>query len=118
LFGFSATSSEDLNGFIGGGQIGANYQIWAFVFGIERDFDASNQSKTTNLGFGISATDKINWVGTVRGRFGGDYDGWFFYVTAGGGEGKFTTTISSPFGSASGSKTHGAWVAGAALPII
>jgi outer membrane immunogenic protein len=107
-------SSEDLTGIIGGGQIGANYQIGAFVFGVEGDFDASGQSHNTSIP-GISLTDKIDWVGTVRGRIGGAYDRWFFYVTAGGGEGKATTNIASPFGSLSISKTRGVWVAGAGV---
>lgn len=111
---FGDTASENLNGIIGGGQIGANYQIGAFVFGVEGDFDASGQSHSTSI-FGISETDKIDWVGTVRGRIGGAYDRWFFYVTAGGGEGKLSANLTSPFGSISASKTHGAWVAGAGI---
>jgi len=110
------TSSENLNGFIGGGQIGANYQIGALVFGIEGDFDASNQSKTTTVGI-VTETDKINWIGTVRGRVGAAYDRWFFYGTAGGGEGKFSANLSSPFGSLNVSQTHAVWAAGAGLEV-
>lgn len=113
-FGFT-TSSEDLSGFIGGGQIGANYQIGVFVFGVEGDMDYSNQSYNTNLGFGVTETDKINWVWTIRGRVGAAYDRWLFYGTGGGGEGKVTASATSPFGSISASETHFAWVVGAGI---
>jgi len=111
---FGDSISEDLNGFIGGGQAGANYQIGAFVFGIEGDFDWSNQSHTTSA-FGASETDKIDWVGTVRGRLGGAYDRWFFYITAGGGEGQLSANLSTPFGSVSASKSRTVWTAGAGV---
>src|SRR5215470_18879718 len=42
-----ATGSEDLNGIIGGGQIGYNWQTGAWVFGLEADFQGSDQHNTT-----------------------------------------------------------------------
>jgi hypothetical protein len=107
LFGFSVTSSEDLTGFIGGGQVGANYQSGPVVFGIEGDLDASNQTHNATFGF-ATATDKITWVGTVRGRIGGAWDRVLVYGTAGWGEGKFTSNVTVPgFGTFDGSRTHG-----------
>lgn len=114
VFGFSL-GSEDLNGFVGGGQIGANYQVGAFVFGIEGDFSGSNQSKSFT-GF-INEKDEIQWFGTVRGRFGAAYDRWFFYITGGGGEGKFTVNASSPFATVSAEETHPLWTVGAGVEV-
>jgi outer membrane immunogenic protein len=111
---FGDSFNENLTGVIGGGQIGANYQIGALVFGIEADFDASDQTHTGSA-FGISETDQINWIGTVRGRIGGAYDRWFFYATAGGGEGKLSENLSTPFGSINASQTHAAWAVGAGI---
>ena len=67
-FGF--VGNTDMSGFVGGGQIGGNYQIGAFVVGVEGDFNYSNQSHNFNYGGGFTETDKINWFWTVRGRFG------------------------------------------------
>jgi outer membrane immunogenic protein len=75
--------SHDLNGVIGGGQIGCNWQFdnrW--VLGLETDFQGSGEKHSTNRsdpyndgeGFsGIanqSLEAKIQWFGTVRGRAG------------------------------------------------
>jgi outer membrane immunogenic protein len=73
------------NGVIGGGQIGANYQINSFVTGIEADFQGLTGRGSENLvisvlpypGFpgsiintGLTATRSLNWLGTVRGQLG------------------------------------------------
>ena len=62
------------NGFIGGGQIGYNYQTGRMVLGIETDIQASNQSNsaTWNVpGVGdLTVGHKIPYFGTIRGRLG------------------------------------------------
>ena len=69
------------HGFIGGGQIGYNYQTGAFVLGIETDFQgadingaasASNTVSSTPLPVTVAGTgsQKIDWFGTLRGRVG------------------------------------------------
>jgi outer membrane immunogenic protein len=73
----------DNNGFIGGGQIGYNYQFAnSFVAGLEADIDGvagatAHGSVTTNVSVvGVPITTEllaqksVNYVGTVRGRFG------------------------------------------------
>lgn len=113
--GASVTASENLDGFIGGGQVGINYQAGMAVFGIEADFDGSAQSNTTT-GLGFSETDKIPWVGTVRGRIGAAFDRFLVYGTGGVGWGEFESTANVPgFGSASASQTHIVYVAGAGV---
>lgn len=86
-FGLPTTFSgtERLNGFIGGGQVGYNWQpnsLW--VFGFETDFQGSGEkgSRSYSNGYsydcegtcsaGINQTQsaKIEWFGTVRGRIG------------------------------------------------
>jgi outer membrane immunogenic protein len=73
----SVSLSDD--GFLGGGQIGYNWQSGAAVFGLEADFDgASAKSSTTvvwpgGLGFVPFSTTynrELDWLGTVRGRIG------------------------------------------------
>ena len=67
------------NGFIGGGQIGYNYQSGAIVYGVEADFDYVDQKKSasftsTGLVLGspltTSAKSQLDYLGTVRARIG------------------------------------------------
>jgi outer membrane immunogenic protein len=78
--GIPATINLNEAGFIGGGQIGYNWQVApAWVVGIETDFqgtDAKGSNAFTFLGApGILPvttvfTRELDWVGTLRGRFG------------------------------------------------
>jgi outer membrane immunogenic protein len=118
--GFAGSNTESPAGFIGGGQIGYNYQlspIW--VVGLEADFQGAleKDSNTLTQAFSSSAlcapitctatgttfldyATKIEWFGTVRLRAGyvwgnGDV---FSYVTGGLAYGKVdlegTSTVS------------------------
>ena len=62
------------DGFIGGGQLGFNYQISDWVLGFEGDFDGTSLRKTSdtvNLGAAaIQASTRTNWVSTAAGRVG------------------------------------------------
>lgn len=91
-FGFSSgyvagNSNVNQNGFIGGGQIGYNYNVGSsFVVGVEADMQGASISGSgdhTGLAGATDAHDVthlqagfvdvqagINWVGTVRGRLG------------------------------------------------
>jgi outer membrane immunogenic protein len=76
--------------FIGGGQIGGNYQIGNFVIGGEWDFDwASNNNNGTGVfipGVGnIAVTSNNHWITTVAARFGWAIDHLLLYGKAGGG---------------------------------
>jgi outer membrane immunogenic protein len=75
--------------FIGGGQIGGNYQIGNFVVGGEWDFDwagNNNGSAVVIPGVGNIVADSNNrWITTVAARFGFAVDHWLFYGKAGGG---------------------------------
>jgi outer membrane immunogenic protein len=65
------------NGVIGGAQIGYNWQIGAVVTGLEADIQGSSikgSGHTTltdgTTPFDFSASSKLSWFGTVRGRLG------------------------------------------------
>jgi outer membrane immunogenic protein len=73
------------SGFIGGGQIGYNYQMGWFVWGVEADFSGadisgSNSKTATAIVFDNTTTivdtiagtanQKLDWLGTLRGRVG------------------------------------------------
>lgn len=115
LGALSASASESLDGFVGGGQVGANYQFGAMVVGIEADFDGTTQSTTATAGI-VTGTDKIPWVGTVRGRLGAAFNRVLVYGTGGLGYGEFESTLTAAgIGTVTASKTNTAWVAGAGV---
>ena len=76
-FPFTVASKRD--GFIGGGQIGYNWQMGAAVFGLEADIQGIAASKT-NVGYFVPVAGwaptfsnysrSLDWLGTVRGRLG------------------------------------------------
>jgi outer membrane immunogenic protein len=87
---FLTNFNNNNNGvFIGGGQVGANYQIGQFVIGGEWDFDWAANNNGTGVfipGVGnIVVTNNNRWITTVAARFGVAVDHWLFYGKAGGG---------------------------------
>jgi len=88
---FPTSIAPDANGFIGGGQIGYNWQMQNFVYGIEADFQGSaikgNQTLSPTpvifVPFNTNGEKKLTWFGTVRGRLGLAANNWLFYVTGG-----------------------------------
>jgi len=59
-------------GFIGGGQIGYNWQLGMFLLGLEADISGLNAKVTapTVHGKGNAFEGKINWLSTYRARAG------------------------------------------------
>jgi outer membrane immunogenic protein len=80
--------------FVGGGQIGFNYQINAFVLGVEWDVDAvgSNNNRVGNGvligGAGPFAVRNSGdrWMSTLAARLGVANDHWLAYIKLGVGE--------------------------------
>jgi outer membrane immunogenic protein len=107
--------------FIGGGQVGANYQISNFVIGAEADFDwmghhSSGPAVTTGVGT-IQLTASDRWITTVAARFGVALDHWLIYGKAGGGwvgAGNFSVANLTTGTSASvgGNSTNSGWLVG------
>jgi outer membrane immunogenic protein len=93
-------------GFIGGGQLGYNWQvnpIW--VVGLETDFSGTSLSHTVSLPGPddtsriVTASDKLDWFGTVRGRIGmTPTDRALLYVTGGlaYGHASLSTAVTRP----------------------
>ena len=93
------TLSPDPDGFIGGGQVGFNWQAnkW-FVLGIESDFqgtdmeDHSSESpiiRNNGTPFPVAdsfifAHERMQWLGSTRARLGiSPWCRWLFYATGG-----------------------------------
>jgi len=104
------TFSITNNGFIGGGQVGYNYQIGNFVFGAEWMFDGTSLNLPA-VG-GISATTK--WVTTFAGRFGYAWGRWLGYGKVGGGMVGTDVTIANLMngGSVNTSNDNTGWLVG------
>jgi outer membrane immunogenic protein len=80
----------DLDGFVGGGQLGYNYQIGQFVLGAEADFQGADLSSGSNLGL---VNVKTEYFGTVRARAGVAFDRFLVYATGGWAYGNVKTSI-------------------------
>jgi opacity protein-like surface antigen len=113
--GISASADNTLSGFIGGAQIGANYQTGPAVLGFEADYDASTQGKALPPGV-LSGSTEMPWVATLRARLGVAFGPTLIYATAGGaGVEVRSPNLTLPTGSTSTTVTHGAWTAGAGI---
>jgi opacity protein-like surface antigen/outer membrane receptor protein involved in Fe transport len=112
--GGGGSASVNEPGFIGGAQVGANYQTGALVWGFEADYDASTQNQSLPPGM-VSATAQMPWLATLRGRFGVAFDRYLVYATAGGAAGELRSTIAIPAGTTSTTVAYGTWTAGAGI---
>ncbi len=99
--GFTDLTSVDSSvaGWLGGGQVGYDYQFGAYVVGIEGDFGATNitGSETCGSANGLSAVgsagafspffmtcgSELDWIATAAARFGVTWERALFYVKAG-----------------------------------
>jgi outer membrane immunogenic protein len=103
-----AFGSDNKAGFIGGGQIGYNYQapgsVW--VWGVETDFQGADIKRagavtnTVNIVGPINlnetgvASQRLNMLGTLRGRLGWTPSApWLLYVTGGLAYGHLETSV-------------------------
>ena len=88
--------NTDGDGFVGGGQIGYNQQIGSFLAGIETDIQYTDIARTSTapgvypfVGFGAvpvatySATNRLDYLGTLRARVGYVMDRVLVYATGG-----------------------------------
>jgi len=63
--------SHTASGFIGGGQIGCDYQAGVWVFGLQGMFDGSGmEGSNTDPSSLFTINSQIPWLATVTGRVG------------------------------------------------
>jgi len=88
-FGTNFGNNGNNGAFIGGGQIGGNYQIDHFVVGGEWDFDWAGSHNGPGVfipGVGVvQISGHSRFITTVAARFGYAIDQWLVYGKAGGG---------------------------------
>jgi outer membrane immunogenic protein len=112
----------NINGFLGGGQIGYNWQHDWVVFGVEAQASLSDM-KGSDLFFGGKGTarSKVDALGSFAGRIGGSFDRTMLYVKGGAAWAREKHTIDLFFGgkndsergdSTSSSDTRWGWMFG------
>ena len=114
--------SDTVSGFLGGAQIGANYQIDVMVFGVEADFSWAGLSGQTcnTVGGLIECNLNVDRFATVTGRFGiVSFDRALFYLKAGGAwaHNTYEITALGPFAQSSVSTSRTGWTAGGGMEI-
>jgi outer membrane immunogenic protein len=77
---FTDTLRSDMNGVVGGGQLGYNLQMQNWVWGVEGDFQGTGQSSThpftcpagvcTAGALPVALRQQLDFFGTLRGRVG------------------------------------------------
>jgi outer membrane immunogenic protein len=114
--GPSGSFSGDGNGFLGGAQIGYNWQAGNWVYGLEADFQGSAGKGDVHGSAGgvtFSGDSKNPWFATARGRIGYAFGRSMIYGTGGAVYGKSTLDGTSTLGgSFSDSTTYWTWTAG------
>jgi outer membrane immunogenic protein len=125
---FLGTNHE---GGFGGGQIGYNWQVNQFVFGLEADIQGGDIGGTSTVifpGAGVFAPsvsqgrDHLDWFGTARARLGIASGPVLFYATGGAAFGEVKTSASNIFNptiagvfTGATSDTRFGWTAGAGI---
>jgi outer membrane immunogenic protein len=80
----ATADKTNLNGVVGGGQIGYNWQMQSWLWGLEADIQGTGEKGTREFSFSqticgaacfiattpFALAQKIDWFGTVRGRAG------------------------------------------------
>jgi outer membrane immunogenic protein len=125
LLGLNLSNVNDKGAFIGGGQLGYNYQFGNFVLGIEADFDGVASTNSPGAGvagpaFGTQVTNNNRWIATLAGRFGITNDTWLFYGKAGGGwvgsdDLTITNTVTGASITVSNNNTNSGWLVGGGI---
>lgn len=122
----TAFTRHDLSGVIGGIQGGFNYQVGAFVVGVEGEYSWTSLNgtvSTTSIPFPgtvVLTTQKLTDIALATARAGYAADNWLFYVKGGGAwghnDGNGTVTVGgAPFETSTSSADRSGWTAGAGV---
>ena len=125
LLGANFNNGNNDGVFIGGGQVGFNWQVNYVVLGFEWDVDGVANNNNTGTVFiprvGIlQLTSNNSWITTLAARFGVTNGYWLFYGKAGAGwvgSNDFTVTNLSTGTSVtvSNNNSNSGWLAGAGI---
>jgi outer membrane immunogenic protein len=110
-------ANHNTDGFLGGGQIGCNYQTGQFVFGVEGDASWADLTGSSNDVFDAGTTEhsKVDFLGTLTGRAGIAYDRALFYVKGGGAWAHDKFRAEDAFTTITADQTRWGWTVGAGI---
>jgi outer membrane immunogenic protein len=113
--------SHDSGGLVGA-QVGCNYQMGQFVFGVEGDWQWTSLSDSISTAFAAFAnpgnpaftnaahietvSSKMEWFGTLRARGGIAFDRLFLYATGGLAFANLQSTTNVSFGTVAGNPVY------------
>jgi outer membrane immunogenic protein len=120
------TGNADVNGFIGGGQLGYNWQFGSWLTGLEGDIQFSNERASGSVctvagcpaGSAVFTRDyKLDWFGTARGRVGFlPAERILLYATGGLAYGNFSgSSWTLPMNIGTWSSLRAGWTVGAGV---
>ena len=109
-------ASHTGNGFLGGGQVGFNYQLGTLVLGIEADGTYTDLKGSAPCLVVLTCTDKTKWMATAAGRVGFAYEHTMIYLKGGAAWAKHDHNVNLSLAGvtldASGSSTRTGWLIG------
>lgn len=126
-FGAANSTTWSPDSFVGGAQLGYNFQSGSLVYGLEADIAWRNATAAASFlnpnGLDRSTfNDQQGWIGTLRPRVGFAVNNWLFYGTGGLAVGSvkhdYTEARPSVAGASrtvSDSDTRAGWTAGAGV---
>jgi outer membrane immunogenic protein len=116
----SVSFDRDHNGFVGGLQVGYNYQVGNLVLGVEWDFDWTSIDTTGTITLpriagALQASAQTDWISTLAARIGLALDRTLVFVKIGGGWVRSEASITqlATGASVNASHTSGGWLVGA-----
>jgi outer membrane immunogenic protein len=117
----AGTSNDKLEGVLGGGQVGGQWQTGMFVFGFEGDIQISLQQQdfiATIAGTAVSVKEETPWFGTARLRAGFAFDRVLVYATGGGAYVNLKVSGAAGGPVLADKVTHAAWTAGGGFEVL
>lgn len=114
----SELQTQNSSGFMGGGQVGCDYQVGRVVVGLRNTFNGLTESGNATFQVaplaGISVNSKPDWLDLLTARAGILlYPSWLFYAQGGGAWMGSNQNLGGPFGeSGSFTKTFSGWTVG------
>jgi outer membrane immunogenic protein len=123
----TATLRDDnqysISGFLGGAQVGVNYQLGSWVLGAEAQFSWSDLDGKDNCVAAspvalLNCHTKVDWLGTAAARLGFAFDRTMVFVKGGGAwvHDKYDmTSFQTPFPSIHVEDTRWGWMFGAGI---
>jgi outer membrane immunogenic protein len=127
---FAAAGTANIDGFVGGGQMGYNWQTGGMVWGLETDIQWTGQKGSSEFcltagcplgSFTANADYRLRWFGTFRARAGVLVDPRvLLYVTGGLAYGEINVDYTAgilglPLGSTSTSTVKAGWTIGGGI---